>query len=367
VAVRGFPVLVQDATQPKPARQRMVDTPAAGDLNGDGIPDLVVGTNENYDSSGRLYVVDGRGTTAPNGPFLPGWPVSVVSTRFLPVVAQGLPVSPALVDINGDKVPEILMSGIAATLKLYDASGKNIRTFPNNKDRYGQKSPAENPTEASFAAPPAVGDLDDDGTPDVVQGALGSDALLAFASGATRKDFEHHIAAWDMKSGNYKRGWPQLVEDWQLFSTPAVADVDGDGKVEVLVGSGGYFIHAWNVDGVEAKGFPKFTGGWALTTPAVGDLDGDGKLEVVATTRAGYIYAWKTAASAKGRIDWDSFHHDARNTGNFATKLDQGVSASPGGCSMASGGHINDGVIWVVALLGGIVYAFGRRRRFAQD
>ena len=200
VAVRGFPVLVQDAAQPMPARQRMVDTPAAGDLNGDGVPDLVVGTNENYDSSGRLYAVDGRGTTAPNGPFLPGWPVSVVSTRFLPVVAQGLPVSPALVDLDGDKIPEIVMSGIAATLKLYDVSGKNFRTFPNNKDRYGKKSPAENPTEATFAAPPAVGDLDDDGTPDVVQGALGSDALLAFASGATRKDFEHHIAAWDMKS-----------------------------------------------------------------------------------------------------------------------------------------------------------------------
>jgi hypothetical protein len=355
--VRGFPVLVQDTTQPKPARQRIVDTPAAGDLNGDGIPDLVLGTNENYDSSGRLYAIDGRGTTAPGGPILPGWPVSVVSTRFLPVVAQGLPVSPAMVDVNGDKVPEILMSGIAATLKVYDKRGKNVLTFPNNNSAYGSKSPATNPTEASFAAPPAVGDLDDDGTPDVIQGALGSNALLAFASGSTRKDFEHHVAAWDGKSGKFKSGWPQVMEDWQLFSTPIVADVDGDGKVDVLSGSGGYFVHAWNVDGVEAKGFPKFTGGWALASQAVGDLDGDGKLEVIATTRNGNVFAWKTAASAKGRIDWDSFHHDARNTGNFATKLDQGVAASPSGCSV--GGHSSPSVIWIAGLL---VLAFVRRR-----
>ena len=361
----GFPLLVQDPAQPegKKARERIVDTPAVGDLNGDGIPDLVLGTNESYDGSGRLYAIDGRGMGAPSGPFLPGWPVSIVTTRFLPVVAQGLPVSPALVDIDGDHVPEIVMSGIAATLKVYDKTGKPVRTFPNNKDRYGAKSPATNPTEATFAAPPAIGDLDDDGTPDVVQGALGSDALLAFASGATRHDFEHHIAAWDMKSGNYKSGWPQIIEDWQLFSTPAIADVDGDGKVDVLVGSGGYFVHAWNVDGVEAKGFPKFTGGWVLTTPAVGDLDGDGKLEVVATTRNGYVYAWKTNASAKGRIDWDSFHHDARNTGNYDVKLDQGVSASPSGCS--AGGRPDGGaVIWVVAALG--LCAYARRKRGAQ-
>jgi hypothetical protein len=363
--MRGFPVLVQDPRQPMgmQARERIVDTPAAGDLNGDGIPDLVLGTNENYNSQGRFYAVDGRGTTAPGGPLLSGWPISVVSTRFLPVVAQGLPVSPALVDVDGDKVPEILMSGIAATLKLYDKTGKTIRTFPNNKDKYGKKSPATNPTEACFAAPPAVGDLDNDGVPDVVQGALGSDALLAFASGGTRRDFEHHVSAWDVGSGNFKNGWPQIIEDWQFFSTPIIADLDGDGLPEAAAGSGGYFVHAWNVDGVEPKGFPKFTGGWALASPAVGDLDGDGKLELVQVTRAGYVFAWRTRGSAKGRIDWDGFHHDAQNTGNFATKLDQGVKATPtSGCNCSYGGRSETNVIFIVAAVMVIAYASRRKR-----
>ena len=38
---------------------------------------------------------------------------------------------------------------------------------------------------------------------------------------------------------------------------------------------------------------PKFTGGWIFTAPAVGDLDGDGRLDVVAVTREGYLFAWE--------------------------------------------------------------------------
>ena len=53
--------------------------------------------------------------------------------------------------------------------------------------------------------------------------------------------------------------------------------MDGDGAHEVLLGSGGYLLHAFQRGGGEAAGFPKFTGGWIFSAPAVGDLDGDGE------------------------------------------------------------------------------------------
>jgi hypothetical protein len=364
--IPGFPVLVQDPAMAADQRQRerIMTTPAVGDLDKDGIPDIVVGSNENYSNTGRLYAISGKGMAG--GPFLPGWPITIVSTRFLPVVGQGIPISPAMADLDGDKVPEVIISGLATVVKVFDAHGKPFGpSMLNQREKYGEKSNARNPVEFTFVSYPSVADLDDDGAPDIVEGCAGTDAALAFASGGQRHDFEHHVGAWDTKTGHYKRGFPRVIEDWQFFSTPAMADVDDDGKVDVLAGSGGYFVHGWNVDGTEAKGFPKFTGGWILTTPAVGDLDGDGKLEVVSNTRNGYLYAWHTQGRSKGRIDWASFHHDNYNTGNFETVLDQGHRATPGGCACdLSGGSPPLGSLALLLVgAGGLIYT--RRRRSA--
>jgi len=358
----GFPVIIHDTTQTPEQRQRIMGSPAAGDLNGDGVPDIVVGTNEDYSNVGRVYAVDGA-----TGAFLPGWPLQVVSNHILPVVGKGVPCAPAMADVDGNGVPEVLVSGIGSVLHVFDAHGKAFGpALVNQKEKYGAKSNARNPIEFMMVASPSVGDLDNDGTPDLVEGGAGSDALLAFATGGQRHDFEHHVGVWDGKTGKYKNGFPQVIEDWQFFSHPAVADVDGDGKPEVIAPSAGYFLHAWNVDGVEPKGFPKYTGGWALSTPAVGDLDGDGKLELVQVTRNGWMYAWHTTGKASGRIDWPSYHHDLQNTGNFGTPLDEGTRAS-GGCGCDLGGALPNsaplGVILGVALMLLLVQNRRRRRR----
>src|SRR5262249_40934037 len=148
----------------------------------------------------RLYAIDGRGMNAPGGPFLPGWPISIVSTKFLPMVAQGLPGSPGMADLNGDKIPEVFASGLASTLKVYDAKGKPFGLpLQNQAAKYGAKTDAKNPVEFMMVSNPAVGDLDDDGTVDFVEGGAGADVALAFAAGSMRHDFEHHMGAWDSK------------------------------------------------------------------------------------------------------------------------------------------------------------------------
>jgi hypothetical protein len=111
-------------------------------------------------------------------------------------------------------------------------------------------------------------------------------------------DFQHAIVAWSGATGKVFEGWPRQLEDIQFLEAPAIADVSGDGIPEVIYGSAGYLIYAWDKDGELAEGWPHFTGGWILGSPAVGDITGDGYLEVVVTTREGHLFAWTTDGHA---------------------------------------------------------------------
>jgi hypothetical protein len=88
-----------------------------------------------------------------------------------------------------------------------------------------------------------------------------------------------------------------------------------------------------------------------MGAPAVGDITGDHGLEVVVTTREGYVYAWSTKGTDTGVVQWESFHHDNQNTGDYAWPLDQGalrvatkvldceaVTSTDGGASAVDGG-----------------------------
>ena len=141
---------------------------------------------------------------------------------------------------------------------------------------------------------------------------------------------------WSGATGHAFSGSPFPIEDYTFLVNQAVADITGDDYPEVVLGTGGYFVHAVDACGCEAAGWPKFTDGWITSTPAVGDIDGDHKLEVVTGTRDGYLFAWQTKGTDTGVIQWESFHHDNANTGNYGVMLDQGVlegAAQPIDCA----------------------------------
>lgn len=335
----GFPVLLRDMTQKDPVAERIISSPAVGDIDGDGQIEIIVGTSEVYGSTGRVYAVK------PDGTFVPNWPIEVLGLMadILPYVGRGVPTNPALADVDGDGVVDVATNSILApNIQFFNWLGIPVALL-NNSDFAISSKATDSPT-FPVETSGSFGYIDENNSIDYVLGTVGISMASAFAAGGKRAYYEHHLSAWDTGNGHFLEGFPIVVEDLQFFMNPAIADITGDGKAEIISGSGGYMLHAVNYRGEEAQGWPKFTGGWLIPSPAVGDIDGDGKLEVVAMTREGWLFVWDTpgtaSADGKSRVQWQEFKHDPMKTSNFTTPLvvQKGVSEEKGcGCNATTG------------------------------
>ncbi len=324
----GFPVKLYVEGDEDFARS--ISSPAVGDVDGDGSPDILVGSNQSKNEMGSFYGIHADGNNHPGGPFLANFPVRVLSANLLPYVGTGLAVAPALADVDGDGRLEIALSGVASPTQIYDGEGFLWKSMENGvpsipEQAFGPGSDSTDMPLMIFFTNPVFSDLNNDGRLNLLQGGGGLLIAAAMAAGGTRVDFDHLLGAWDATRGRFLYSFPRRIEDYQFFMSPTVADLNDDGLPEAIAGSAGYYLHAWDRLGNEPAGWPKFTGGWIASTPAVGDVDGDGNLDVITGTRNGWLFAWRTNGSVDGRIEWESYKHDNRNTGNYQSPLDQGT------------------------------------------
>jgi len=361
------------------ARERAaksLSSPAVGDLDGDGRPEIVVSTNEEYgnelngfaiesrlfgnlarllgtaniddfsvDTQGRVYAVKPDGNAAANGPFVTGWPVKVplLTPGVLPTVGTGTPGSPAIADIDGSGSVRVAIFGMIGPVLLLKPDGTpSLGSISGAPRALAIDFPAPGfPTIPATAGSPdapffaalgsgAFGDITGDGLPEYVAPTGGLRKLFDIVAPAQQGQlpdadsfvedgvFAHHqITAWNPRTGVLLPAFPRVMEDMQFIGSPALADVDGDGVAEAINGSGAYLVRAYRADGSEPAGWPKFTHGWHLSSATPGDVDGDGTVEIVATTREGNLFVWKTPATAtETAIPWAGYGRDRRNTKN---------------------------------------------------
>ena len=346
----GFPVALVARSTTTPGPSRIMSTPTVADLNGDGIPEIMSrlepagrrrrvrraglrGRRPRQRRAGRavppelavhhheLEALPGRG----RGHRVLARGGRLRRRRQTDVLAQG----------NGSR-PLVVRSDPGVQVKLDDPPNRlPLRVDQNGvvdngfeaTSIFGEKTKALEDVMFPLFSQPSIGDMDQDGVPDVVTSG-GSLTLAGTLAGGGRRDTpgQQLLAMWSGKTGKMLPGSPVLLEDYTFLVNQTIADVSGDDYPEAITGTGGYFLHAADGCGREAPGFPKFTNGWIAASAAVGDVDGDSQkgLEVVTGTRDGWLFAWHTQGKSTGAIEWESFHHDNANTGNYATKLDQG-------------------------------------------
>ncbi|MGI8512263.1 MAG: S8 family serine peptidase [Solirubrobacteraceae bacterium] len=327
----GWPVLARDEGAGGDVT-KILSSPAIGDLDGDGSPEVVEGTGEAYgatpSTSGRVYAWDARGRRKPGWPVAPG----ALAADSIPIAGEGVPVSPSLADIDGDGRDEVAVAAFTGQPELYRGDGSRIggQAAGNHFQTTGTGGAGQTtsaPSVLALGANAAFGRTAPGGTLRFFGGVVDARLALAQAQPASRVDFDHVLGGWEAGSGAWLPAFPIRVEGWQLPSSPAIADVDGDDRAEVIAGSSGNRLHAFRADGSEPAGWPKDTGGWLLASPAVADVDGDGRLDVVAVTRDGFLFAWDTAGRATGTAEWPAFRHDVRNTGRYGAVVPGGPVA----------------------------------------
>ncbi|MCB8978080.1 MAG: VCBS repeat-containing protein [Ardenticatenaceae bacterium] len=296
---------------------------AIADIDNDGHSEVIVGAGSTFtpNAHGGLYVIDHLGhlqCTYATGDFrLDGWRDGVWSSPAVADIDQNdggkmeiafggwdarihlinhdcTPVwivenydtiwsSPSILDIDRDGRLDIIIGADSNDDWTRDII-KGGRIWALDRDGNALPGFPKFINEVIYSSP-ALGDLTGNGWAEILVGTgyFWGNPNCGHPDGCT-PGVGKYINGWD-RTGNSLPNWPITLGGY-TWGSPALADLDNDGELEVIINSSDSKVHALNSNGSEVPGWPVSPvtpGGASLATlasPVAADVDGDGNIEV---------------------------------------------------------------------------------------
>ncbi len=263
-------------------------SPRAIDLNQDGIKDIVVGGGAKEFTATQAGVIAINGDT---GQLL--WQTPARNQIVGTAIFQ---------DITNDGIPDVFIGGRSAIFFALDGSnGKIIWEYLKDDQ---ETDYFNDPTILNFYSPQFIPDIDGDGKEDILT------AYGGFIK-ATEQDLDRPIGSFMVFSSTTgKLVSRAFVPDGkEIYCSPVVVDIDQDGQLEILFGTGGEYINgqlylakledilqedlnnAISLADGEGKGF--------IAPPIIADITEDGRKDIIASSVNGRVIAFDGTTNEK--------------------------------------------------------------------